>query len=579
MLVQCPSCSARYKVNDANIPPTGGKIRCPKCSHTFVVYPEASEPVDATQIAPMGSYDEARTSIADIASLMKGGAPGGPPQQEEEGATEIMSGDSIPDFASMFNGGPPEDGTVEMQNPLELLQKAGWSAPGGGAPADEEDGATEIVSADMVFGGGPAPSPAGGGFGGGFGGAPAPTPDQARPRSKTQFGGWNAQDVTAAATEAQRQAHAAPAPAPQQPAFPAPQPTGGFGGGDPFAGVDMGAPAQAPPPEQPMAELAPMGAAGPNPNHQGPWKLKTSFGLTYEFQDTKSLLGWMSSRDDLSGYSLSEGTEDFYPIEQFPQVMGQLSGAGARSLSGSINAVSPTPGPANSSGVGGFGDPAGGGFGGQPAGGGFGGLPADGGFGGSAGGGFGGQPGGFGDPAMGGGIPEPPRQPGQKIENTEFKPPSQSKSKVLTVFLVALFVLFGLVAVVFSLHLSKVIDIKSMVSGEPAAVEQAEASESTEARVAPDAPRADEEKVEEPAIDEETKREVDQMISDARDEVESNKLMSALSKLKAAKMLDPNRFEVYDMLADVHDQMGEADKAAGVREEVKKLRAAGKDGP
>jgi flagellar basal body-associated protein FliL len=526
--------------------------------------------VDATQIAPMGGYDEAATSIADIASLMKGGAPGGgPPQQEEEGATEIMSGDSIPDFASMFNGGgPPEDGTVEMQNPLELLQKAGWNAPGGGAPgvgAPEEDGATEIVSADMVFGGGPPP---GGQQAGG-----APAPGQPRPRSKTQFGGWNAQDVAAAGAQ---QAQPAPQqPAPQQPALSPPQPAGGFGGGDPFAGVDMGGPV--PTPEQPPAPAAPAAAAGPNPNHQGPWKLKTSFGLTYEFQDTKSLLGWMSSRDDLSGYSLSEGTESFYPIEQFPQVMGQLSGAGARSLSGQVGAVSPTPAPAPAGGqAGGFGGQPGGGFGGQP--GGFGGQP--GGFGDAAGGqpgGFGGQPGGFGGP-MGGA--EPPRQPGQKIENNEFKPPSKSKGKSLTAILVALFLVFGGVAIVFSLHLAKIIDIKALISGEPAQVEQPEQPSGVEAKAPDDgAEAAGGDEVEEPEIDEATKKEVDQMISDARDELENNKLMSALSKLKTAKMLDPNRFEVYDMLADVHEQMGEADKAAEVREEVKKLRAAGSDTP
>src|SRR5690554_7969198 len=44
-------------------------------------------------------------------------------------------------------------------------------------------------------------------------------------------------------------------------------------------------------------------AAGPA--QEGPWKLQTSFGLSYEFSDNASLKSWLSNRADLDGYGLA----------------------------------------------------------------------------------------------------------------------------------------------------------------------------------------------------------------------------------------------------------------------------------
>lgn len=41
MIVMCPACQARYKVDDAKIKGRGAKISCPKCQHIFVVYKDA----------------------------------------------------------------------------------------------------------------------------------------------------------------------------------------------------------------------------------------------------------------------------------------------------------------------------------------------------------------------------------------------------------------------------------------------------------------------------------------------------------------------------------------------------------
>ena len=38
MIVTCPACSARYKIQEDKIPRGGAKITCPRCSHQFVFY-------------------------------------------------------------------------------------------------------------------------------------------------------------------------------------------------------------------------------------------------------------------------------------------------------------------------------------------------------------------------------------------------------------------------------------------------------------------------------------------------------------------------------------------------------------
>lgn len=43
MIVTCPSCNSRYKINADKITGRGAKITCPKCSHRFVVYNETSK--------------------------------------------------------------------------------------------------------------------------------------------------------------------------------------------------------------------------------------------------------------------------------------------------------------------------------------------------------------------------------------------------------------------------------------------------------------------------------------------------------------------------------------------------------
>ncbi len=59
MIVQCPSCKARYKINEAKIRGRGAKITCLKCSHKFVVLRSQDEIAPAMPAAaPSASRDD-----------------------------------------------------------------------------------------------------------------------------------------------------------------------------------------------------------------------------------------------------------------------------------------------------------------------------------------------------------------------------------------------------------------------------------------------------------------------------------------------------------------------------------------
>ncbi len=152
MIVQCPACSSRYRIRDDNIPPSGGKIRCPSCGHSFVVYPaNATGAEDSTSVTD-------RSALDSLVNNMAG-------QGEDQQATEIVAGndlDALRDMQSQMQD-MPDDGTVEIKNPMEYWENlqnievdekvAGPSSAyvGSGESESEYDAApTEIVSPDNV---------------------------------------------------------------------------------------------------------------------------------------------------------------------------------------------------------------------------------------------------------------------------------------------------------------------------------------------------------------------------------------------------------------------------------------------
>ena len=48
MIVTCPECSARYKLDEAKVSARGAKITCPRCRHVFVVYREDDDTEEST---------------------------------------------------------------------------------------------------------------------------------------------------------------------------------------------------------------------------------------------------------------------------------------------------------------------------------------------------------------------------------------------------------------------------------------------------------------------------------------------------------------------------------------------------
>src|SRR5687767_3101655 len=65
MNVACPSCSTRYSVDDARIPPSGVTIKCPKCQHVFV----------AKKDAPAQSRDASAVPLPGTAAAGSRGSP------------------------------------------------------------------------------------------------------------------------------------------------------------------------------------------------------------------------------------------------------------------------------------------------------------------------------------------------------------------------------------------------------------------------------------------------------------------------------------------------------------------------
>lgn len=63
MIVSCPACSARYRIDPGKIKGRGAKITCPRCSHKFVVYKDGAPPT--TPSAGKASNPDSEAAILD----------------------------------------------------------------------------------------------------------------------------------------------------------------------------------------------------------------------------------------------------------------------------------------------------------------------------------------------------------------------------------------------------------------------------------------------------------------------------------------------------------------------------------
>ncbi len=586
MIVQCPSCSKRYRVNDANIPPSGGKIRCPQCSHSFVVYPKSGQDSQDAQEVGEKTQVAQRPSMEQLLKGMRqsGGVGGGQEEEAEAAATEVMSGADLPDFNNLFGGmDGGDDATMEVPNPLHPSNLRGQgSAPGDDLETQELDADIAKRSIEHVKNLADS-SPPLEGFDEGD-----EVETQITPPS--QLG-----DIPAPPDRMRASVPGGPTPPPGQ----NPAPGAGSGSGHGGAGANPagssspgaapmsggsspGVDAASPPPG------VPSDAGGPDASHDGPWKLKTNFGLTYEFADNDSLREWLDGRDELDGYELSADGDDFYPLEKFPQVQGpKAQGANGRgrqmpssgghapmpgrssSVPGASSPQSSPPQPASSGAGRATSSP------GEP-----GRLPSTPGGMGPApplGGGAGHSP--FqtaAKPAVGAGAgaaatPEQPEQKKEKINPDEmFKPPTRD-SKALNIVLWGAFLMLMAAAVVLLLDLFDVIDIPlfSDDAEDTEVVAQEEEPEEEEEAV------AQEEEPEEEELDDDAL--VDLLLEEAQEDIDENRLGPALEQLEEAAQLDADRVEIYELKALVYEEFGDGDEAEAMREQAEQLRAEQED--
>lgn len=56
MIIECPSCQARYRIREEKLPADGGGIKCPNCAHVFIVTPEGQVAEPQRPVPPHGTH-------------------------------------------------------------------------------------------------------------------------------------------------------------------------------------------------------------------------------------------------------------------------------------------------------------------------------------------------------------------------------------------------------------------------------------------------------------------------------------------------------------------------------------------
>jgi len=154
MVVTCPSCQARYRLDPSRIKGRGAKIRCPKCAHSFVVYRDdeggaGSQNEIAGQQAPNPATAYAATGTADHvpfgdAKTVVNRAPEGTPV-----APHVAPPDEEVPIAVGGKGGAATS-TKPPPKKTPSAESFNFSAAMGG-------GAEMATGAQVAVGGAPAP--------------------------------------------------------------------------------------------------------------------------------------------------------------------------------------------------------------------------------------------------------------------------------------------------------------------------------------------------------------------------------------------------------------------------------------
>ena len=86
--VECESCKAPYQVDERRVPPTGLKMRCPKCGHTFLVTDPSKGAAPAAPGAAPADRPKMKQTMVGVGAFGAGGKP--PPPKP--GAAPVQAG-------------------------------------------------------------------------------------------------------------------------------------------------------------------------------------------------------------------------------------------------------------------------------------------------------------------------------------------------------------------------------------------------------------------------------------------------------------------------------------------------------
>ena len=88
MIVTCPECAARYKLDSSRVSARGARITCPRCKHVFVVYPSQKDP-GSTTLTPTGFQDEGSPAKSAPTPSLPKPAPAEAPRKSQRRASDL----------------------------------------------------------------------------------------------------------------------------------------------------------------------------------------------------------------------------------------------------------------------------------------------------------------------------------------------------------------------------------------------------------------------------------------------------------------------------------------------------------
>lgn len=146
MIVTCPNCSSRYRIDPSKIRGRGAKITCPTCAHKFVVYRED------TESATPGPPQTATPAPAKAPRAVDTGtAPSAPPRPTSGPSTVHKPAFSAPAGTASVTAAPPTHGTPVGASPRA---QAAYTPP----PRAPDASATPATTLARSYG--PTPTPA-----------------------------------------------------------------------------------------------------------------------------------------------------------------------------------------------------------------------------------------------------------------------------------------------------------------------------------------------------------------------------------------------------------------------------------